>query len=266
MTNILKSNWILILMIAVSAAFASCDQCQGINCQNEGSCEKGECECPSGFSGDRCEFEDKCLTGSLDCKNGGICKDGACDCAEGFSGKECKDEDLCITNGIECENGGKCEDGECDCPPNYSGSRCQYYTNPDPCANVTCYNNEPCVDGSCACSEWTSGSSCERIVIDKYVDGMTYTGSWYNSTTFDYLSAGSIKFVVNTSEVDQLDLDYEIVGQQLELELFYTDTTAFDIPSQSSGTFTLAGYGYLDGSRWFIEINDGSASYFFDQD
>ena len=192
--------------------------------------------------------------------------DGECDCPIGFGGANCATEDLCITNDIDCENGGDCEDGECDYPANYSGNRCQYYTQSDPCANVVCENDEPCEDGSCKCSEWTSGEFCSTVVIDKYVTGTTYTGNWYNATTFDFLSTGYIKFAANEDDVDVLDLDYEIVAQQLELSLEFSDTTAFDIPSQTSGSFTLTGYGYLSGSTWYVEINDGSADYFFDQD
>lgn len=265
-------NLFIITMIALSGLISSCDQCEGINCSNGGTCEKGECECPDGFSGDRCEFEDKCVTNPVTCQNGGYCLDGKCECPEGYEGNSCQNEDLCLINEIECENGGDCVDGECDCPPNYSGSRCQYYTPPeptdtiDPCDTIVCENDRPCEDGSCACDEWTSGTYCEHVVIDKYVNGTVYTGAWYNASTFDYLSDGTLEFVDNEDGLDMLDLEYEIVGQNLSLYLEFNDTISFDIPEQPSGNFTISGEGEWDGFEWYVEIFDGSQVYFFDPD
>ena len=101
MRSIMKLNWILVLLVAMSTILTSCDQCEGINCSNGGKCEKGECECPDGFSGDRCELEDKCLTGAVNCQNDGVCVDGKCDCPEGYEGADCSDVDLCIINDIK---------------------------------------------------------------------------------------------------------------------------------------------------------------------
>jgi hypothetical protein len=66
------------------------------------------------------------------CLNGGTCRvDGAlpaCDCPSGFSGPRCEvNIDDCPANA--CENGGTCVDGvngySCACPPGLTGARCE---------------------------------------------------------------------------------------------------------------------------------------------
>lgn len=60
---------------------------------NGGVCMKGTCECPNGFSGVNCEFEDLCITQSVGCQNGGVCMEGTCECPNGFSGVNCEFEE-----------------------------------------------------------------------------------------------------------------------------------------------------------------------------
>ncbi|MGB0403152.1 MAG: hypothetical protein ACPGEG_03580, partial [Salibacteraceae bacterium] len=37
--------------------FSSCDKCKDVDCLNSGTCDKGECECTTFYSGDKCEAE-----------------------------------------------------------------------------------------------------------------------------------------------------------------------------------------------------------------
>ncbi|VDK44707.1 unnamed protein product, partial [Gongylonema pulchrum] len=75
----------------------NCDHiCQ---CTNGGICDKetGQCTCPAGFIGTKCEitcpanrFGEKCEK-FCDCENGGTCDrvTGQCRCAAGFTGIRC---------------------------------------------------------------------------------------------------------------------------------------------------------------------------------
>jgi len=109
--------------------------CEKVTCQNGGNCINGTCNCPSGYTGDRCQTKiqpnDPCK--NISCLNGGICRDGNCDCPSGYTGNRCQTKvqpnDPC--QNIHCLNGGICRDGTCDCPSGYSGDRCQTRLNPN---------------------------------------------------------------------------------------------------------------------------------------
>ena len=47
------------LAIFVLVSYLSCtkDPCSGVTCQNGGTCNSGNCSCPSGFTGSRCETQ-----------------------------------------------------------------------------------------------------------------------------------------------------------------------------------------------------------------
>ncbi len=58
------------------------------------------------------------------CNNGGTCKDGSCECPPGFSGADCSQQiEPCDT--LVCLNGALCSNGLCQCPPHTSGTNCQ---------------------------------------------------------------------------------------------------------------------------------------------
>ncbi len=78
-----------ILFLMSSCELEDPDPCEGVTCQNGGTCLEGTCDCPIGFSGTNCETEDVCLTGNLVCANGGSCVDGTCECVVGYEGMDC---------------------------------------------------------------------------------------------------------------------------------------------------------------------------------
>ena len=63
------------------------------------SCNKDE-SCPIGFSGENCEKENLCVTGSIVCQNGGTCIDGNCDCPDGYTGTNCELFDPGMVQGL----------------------------------------------------------------------------------------------------------------------------------------------------------------------
>lgn len=90
---------IKILALSVSMAFIgaitfnSCsDPCKDVTCENGGTCNEGDCECPEGFSGTNCEVDD---CAALGCVNGtavlgvGGC---SCECDPGYEGTTCDTE------------------------------------------------------------------------------------------------------------------------------------------------------------------------------
>ncbi|MEZ4722573.1 MAG: hypothetical protein R2813_11930 [Flavobacteriales bacterium] len=260
------SKYLLSVIAVITLFMAGCDQCKEITCINGSSCEKGECQCIDGYSGDRCEIEDRCITRDIACQNGGTCSSGECNCPEGFSGANCQIEDLCITENPNCRNGGECEDGKCNCPSGFTGDRCEIpVVQQDPCDTVTCQNGQPCESGTCNCNMWTNGTYCENKVIEKYIDDGDIEGYWYYKSDGSYAAYALISFSKNNDGLNMLDFDFEFGSNTFtNVYLEFSDTENFDIPSQQTGSVTIEGYGYYDGFYWYIEIDDGSEIYYFD--
>lgn len=45
----------LSIIAACTLTFSSCDKCKKVECKNGGTCDKGDCKCPTGTEGDFCE-------------------------------------------------------------------------------------------------------------------------------------------------------------------------------------------------------------------
>ena len=109
-----------------------CDPCFSSPCQHGGLCLKGSspstrqgerftCQCPSMFTGPRCEARrDPCLDSP--CRNGGQCRSRRgevfCSCSPGWEGARCEiNTNECASH--VCQNGGLCRDRtagySCDC-------------------------------------------------------------------------------------------------------------------------------------------------------
>ena len=101
----------------------------------------------------------------INCLNYGICVDGTCDCPEGYSGEKCEINDC---DDITCENNGVCVNGECRCPEGYSGDNCEIAPPPPPCENVICENGGVCDNGTCNCPDGYEGTNCENTASKKF--------------------------------------------------------------------------------------------------
>lgn len=112
----MKKSLFFLVAIVATLTIVSCNQCKDVECLNGGICEKGTCECLTGFSGDSCQIEDKCVTNNVSCLNGGVCEDGECDCERDYFGESCE---------TFCEEGTyRKSTGECVCYPGFSGESC----------------------------------------------------------------------------------------------------------------------------------------------
>lgn len=100
-------------------------------CDNHGTCECGQCECDSGWSGGFCQ-----------CNN-----------------SDCPIDDFNRT----CSGHGHCDCGHCHCDPSWYGIACEC-SNSDCPRSVdghVCSGHGRCHCGQCICEEHTVGEACE---------------------------------------------------------------------------------------------------------
>lgn len=80
-----------LLIVALLVTVQSCKQnlCEGVVCNNGGTCEDGKCECPPAWTGESCDVHTNgCDT--VVCLNGGNCLDAICNCPAHTSGTFCQ--------------------------------------------------------------------------------------------------------------------------------------------------------------------------------
>lgn len=124
-----RTHLLLISLITLlCSSYYACrerDSCEGVNCLNGGICEDGNCNCPSGYTGSRCEvYQYNCDNNPSMCVHGN-CQNGICQCEPGYFGPRC-DIDSCDAS--TCQNGGACINGKCQCASGYEGRLCDYKT------------------------------------------------------------------------------------------------------------------------------------------
>ena len=123
------------------------DPCLNVECNGNGTCENGACNCDPGYANDDMNAADDCDSCDVgyvgypncqpdpcvgvDCNGNGSCVNGACVCDTGYENDDADPQDDCD-----------------DCEPGYIGyPNCQ----PDPCVGVNCNGNGTCVNGACVC-------------------------------------------------------------------------------------------------------------------
>ena len=113
----MKKLLYLISISLLTLNFSACsNKCKDVVCQNNGTCNDGLCECPSGFSGTNCEIEDLCITQNVQCLNGGTCADGKCDCVTYYRGSQC--QTYCVHGNFNPT------DNSCNCYPGWEADGC----------------------------------------------------------------------------------------------------------------------------------------------
>ncbi|XP_071959599.1 uncharacterized protein [Antedon mediterranea] len=135
--------------LKVDLKVAECD------CFNGGHCENGECTCPPGFGGSRCQVSE-CR---LPCENGGRCVNSICRCRAGYVGISCQRRVVDCPE--TCQNGGTCSFGRCYCPTGFFGEFCELI---DGVCEPSCENGGTCFNGMCICSPTHEGSYCQKKV------------------------------------------------------------------------------------------------------
>lgn len=134
------------------------------------------CKCPAEYSGIFCDMDSSNCSGSgAGCLNHGFCRAnaarGECVCPDGVDGAKCdhfSDPSNCT---ISCLHGGFCNDSSnvCQCPDGFTGTHCEVVLTDQTttsCSSVTCKNGGFCflnVDGAlgCACTNTYYGATCE---------------------------------------------------------------------------------------------------------
>ena len=138
--------------------------CDGVQCQNGGSCAAGKCECVSGYTGSNCETPpNPCAT--VECQNGGTCvvenNAAKCNCINEFTGDRCQTappKDPC--EGVSCNNHGTCRDGKCTCSDGWTGLKCELA--PSQCGNGRCDDGENCLTCPRDCNGVQKGKPSSR--------------------------------------------------------------------------------------------------------
>ncbi|XP_046346439.2 multiple epidermal growth factor-like domains protein 10 [Haliotis rufescens] len=125
----MTNHCLLTLVFVVAECSSSPD------CLNGGTCVRGACTCPGGYTGGKCGTvaPPGAVSGDVcssvhPCANGGTCSpsssggEGACSCPTGYEGKRC--QAACSTH-EDCQNEGTCEARGCRCPAGYTGGKCE---------------------------------------------------------------------------------------------------------------------------------------------
>uniref|UniRef100_A0A6I8PFC4 Fibronectin type-III domain-containing protein n=1 Tax=Ornithorhynchus anatinus TaxID=9258 RepID=A0A6I8PFC4_ORNAN len=128
----------------------ACDHpaCPG-DCNRHGRCQAGRCVCDPGYSGDDCGA--RSCPG--DCRGRGRCQDGRCVCRPGYTGEDCGSR-ACPRG---CSQRGRCQDGRCVCDPGFAGDDCAQRGCPRDCSQ-----RGRCQDGRCLCHPGYAGEDCAQ--------------------------------------------------------------------------------------------------------
>ena len=237
------------------------DPCNGVICQNGGTCVDGTCDCPDGVSGEFCDVVDLCY--GVTCQNDGTCIDGTCDCPEGTEGEFCETKlsvqarlakgvetplDL-VTAGIPLDSlyGKEYQGGiiffvntEPDKYPNFTGNG--MVTTPVDYGNYTpwgCYgqatgatgyevgdgpaNTKKILEAMCT-SAPTSTKLVDELVIGEYEDWFMPSIKEMDLMYYNLHKKGHTNFLGNVQRY-QSSTEYD--ANNFMIRFFYKDTSAY---------------------------------------
>uniref|UniRef100_A0A8C9Z108 Integrin beta n=1 Tax=Sander lucioperca TaxID=283035 RepID=A0A8C9Z108_SANLU len=167
----------------VSSLRASCQRENGIECEGQGECVCGRCQCHttetgSSYHGEFCQCDDdhcEKFDNQL-CGGRGKCNCGECECFEGYEGSACqckKSEEACSTfNNSVCFGRGKCKCNRCECNTGYQQPRCQICIGcTDPC--LTKLNCIECLGFDSGPLKKNCSVACSGTIYHEMVDQFT---------------------------------------------------------------------------------------------
>ncbi|XP_028815540.1 teneurin-3 isoform X2 [Denticeps clupeoides] len=122
------------------------------NCNGNGECLSGTCQCFPGFLGPYCSR----AACPVLCSGNGQYARGRCECYSGWKGMECDvPSSQCVD--LQCGGHGACVLGSCVCNTGYKGDNCDQVD----CVDPTCSGRGVCLHGRCHCGQGWTGSLCE---------------------------------------------------------------------------------------------------------
>ncbi|GAV01016.1 hypothetical protein RvY_11793-2 [Ramazzottius varieornatus] len=136
----------------VTEGEASCSS----DCNGQGACIDGKCQCITGFGGDDCS---QAVCPVL-CSGRGKYAHGTCQCFPGWKGSDCGIPEFQCDDPT-CSGRGRCTNGKCSCDPGFSGNSCETVECPKECSS-----HGICVKGSCFCQPGWLGVVCDVPVTD----------------------------------------------------------------------------------------------------
>ena len=80
---------LIAVVLVLTAASCKRNLCEGVVCNNLGTCVDGECSCTPGWTGTTCDVHTNPCDTTI-CYNGGVCNAGVCNCPGHTSGADCK--------------------------------------------------------------------------------------------------------------------------------------------------------------------------------
>lgn len=216
-------------LLAISVLFmTSCDECRKVECENDGTCVEGTCECPEGFSGASCQTEDLCITQEVTCLNDGECINGECDCKPTYYGETCE---------IQCLYG-TYENGNCDCNQGIEGAECDVFSR-DKFLGVYTYKATSGVE-SCVISmgEYENGDvwKVEISNISTFNDTDGYAEISGSSISFpdqEVTGSGNIKYTIKTTSAGTFEDD----GEEITFTISITRKSSIEGSTEETDTY-----------------------------
>src|SRR5688500_16735288 len=83
-----KVIYLISLALLITIAACKKDKCEGVVCNNGGTCDDGKCRCTADFTGASCDSSTSDCANVI-CHHGGVCLTGTCICPAHTSGADC---------------------------------------------------------------------------------------------------------------------------------------------------------------------------------